>query len=251
MAFIYAYQFILGAVLGSFYNVVGLRVPENVSIVRPRSHCPACKRTLGTLDLVPILSYLFLHGKCRGCGTKISVVYPAVELVTGLLFIFALYRFGLTGELAIALLFISLLVIIFVSDISHMIIPDKVLLFFLPFLILGRIVVPLEPWWDMFSGAFSGFALLFLIAIISKGGMGFGDVKLFFVIGLVLGFKLTLLAFFIATLIGAFYGIAGIAAGRFKKRQPIPFGPFIAVGALVSYFYGGIILNWYFRMFDF
>jgi leader peptidase (prepilin peptidase)/N-methyltransferase len=251
MAIFYVYLFILGIVLGSFYNVVGLRVPEQVSIIRPRSHCPECKRILGTLELVPLLSYLFLHGRCRGCSTRISVFYPAVELATGLLFMLAFYDLGLSGELVIALTFISLLVIIFVSDIFHMVIPDKILLLFAPLLLLERIAVPLTPWWDLFAGAFSGFALLYLIVVISKGGMGMGDAKLFFVIGLTLGFRLALLSFFIATFIGAFYGIAGMAAGTFKKKQSIPFGPFIALGALVSYFYGDIVINWYFRMFQF
>src|SRR4051812_148795 len=123
MVFIYIYLFVLGAVLGSFFNVVGLRVPEKQSIVRPRSHCPSCKRTLDAKDLVPVLSYIFLRGKCRSCGSRISAVYPAVELATGLLFMLAFYRVGLTGELAVALTFISLLVIIFVSDIAYMIIP--------------------------------------------------------------------------------------------------------------------------------
>jgi leader peptidase (prepilin peptidase)/N-methyltransferase len=251
MAIFYVYLFILGIVLGSFYNVVGLRVPEQVSIIRPRSHCPECKRILGILDLVPILSYLFLHGRCRGCRMRISFFYPAVELAPGLLFMMAFFQLGFSGELVIALTFISLLVITVVSDIFHMVIPDKILLLFAPLLLLERIAVPLTPWWDMFAGAFSGFALLYLIVVISKGGMGMGDAKLFFVIGLTLGFKLALLSFFIATFIGAFYGIAGMAAGKFKKKQSIPFGPFIALGALVSYFYGDIVMNWYFRMFQF
>ncbi|PLT32392.1 A24 family peptidase [Bacillus sp. V5-8f] len=251
MVYIYTYLFILGAVLGSFYNVVGLRVPENVSIVRPRSHCATCHRTLGAVDLIPVLSYLLLRGKSRCCGNKISMIYPIVELVTGLLFLHAFYWFGLTGELAVALTFISLLVIIFVSDIVYMIIPDKVLLFFIPVILVERMLVPLNPWWDMFAGAFIGFGLLYLIAILSKGGMGGGDIKLFFVIGLVLGLKLTILAFFISTLIGALYGILGMGLGKLRRSQPIPFGPFIAIGALVSYFYGNFIMIFYFDVFNF
>jgi leader peptidase (prepilin peptidase) / N-methyltransferase len=249
MVFIYVYLFVLGAVLGSFYNVVGLRMPEKQSIVKPRSHCPSCKRTLDAKDLVPVLSYIFLKGKCRSCGSRISAIYPAVELVTGLLFMLAFYQFGLTGELAIALTFISLLVIIFVSDIAYMIIPDKVLLFFIPVLLIERLAVPLDPWWEIFVGAICGFGLLLLIALISKGGMGGGDIKLFFVIGLTLGFKLTLLTFMAASFIGAIFGVSGMIAGRFNKKQPIPFGPFIALGALISYFYGDILINWYISSF--
>ena len=136
---------------------------------------------------MPVFSYVFLKGKCRGCGTKIHWVYPVMELATGLLFAFAYYQLGFTLELVVALLFISLLVIITVSDIAYMLIPDKILLFFLIPLIVLRVFEPLSPWWDSIVGAVVGFGVLFLIAIVSKGGMGGGDIKLFFVIGLVLG----------------------------------------------------------------
>ena len=245
---IYIYLFILGLVLGSFYNVVGLRIPEKQSLVKPRSHCPKCKRTLTTLDLIPVFSYLLLRGKCRGCGSKIPAFYPIMELSTGLLFMLAFYTYGFTGELFVALTLISLLVIIFVSDFVYMVIPDKVLLFFIPLIVIERIFIPLHPWWDPLVGAVVGFSLLFLIALISKGGMGGGDIKLFFVLGLALGLKLTLLAFFLATLVGAVYGVIGMIVGRFKKRQQIPFGPFIAIGALLSYFYGNSIIEWYLQI---
>lgn len=245
MILFYLYLFILGLVLGSFYNVVGLRVPENVSIARPGSHCPACHRTLGKLDLVPVFSYLFLRGKCRGCGKKISMIYPAVELITGLLFMLAGYQFGLGMELAVALTLISLLMIIFVSDLFYMVIPDKVLIIFIPLVSLERIILPLDPWWDMLAGAFTGFALLYVIIIISKGGMGAGDAKLFFVIGLVFGLELTLLSLVAAIFIGAAYGILGMSLDKFKKNQAIPFGPFIAAGALISLFVGDALINWY------
>lgn len=246
---IYTYLFILGLVLGSFYNVVGLRIPEKQSLIKPRSHCPKCKRTLTALDLIPVFSYLFLRGKCRGCGSIIPTFYPIMELSTGLLFILAFYTYGITGELLVALTLISLLVIIFVSDFVYMVIPDKVLLFFVPLIVIERIFIPLHPWWDPLVGAVAGFSLLFLIALLSRGGMGGGDIKLFFVLGLVLGLKLTLLAFFLATLIGAIYGVIGMIVGRFKKRQQLPFGPFIAIGSLLSYFYGNSIIEWYLQIF--
>ncbi|CAM3457889.1 A24 family peptidase [Cytobacillus oceanisediminis] len=249
MLLLYFYLFVLGAVLGSFYNVVGLRVPLKKSIVAPRSHCPVCRRNLTAGDLVPVFSYILLKGKCRGCGTSISPVYPLIELATGLLFVFAFHQIGFHLELIVALTFISLLVIIFVSDIVYMIIPDKVLLFFLPILMLERIAVPLSPWWDSTLGAFAGFLLLFAIAIVSKGGMGGGDIKLYFLVGIVLGFKLTMLSFFLATLAGAGYGFSGMLLGKYKKRQPVPFGPFIAAGAVLAYFYGEEIIDWYFTSF--
>lgn len=164
--------FIFGTVFGSFFNVVGLRVPKKESIVTPPSHCTACDRRLTALDLVPVLSYILLRGKCRSCGVGISPIYMVTELVTGVLFTVAYWRIGLELELAVALLFISLLVIINVSDIAYMLIPDKILLFFLPLLVLGRVLSPLEPWWDSILGAAIGFGILLLIAVISKGGMG-------------------------------------------------------------------------------
>jgi leader peptidase (prepilin peptidase) / N-methyltransferase len=246
--FIYSYLFILGSVLGSFYNVVGLRVPQNESIVRPRSHCTSCGRTLTALDMVPVFSWLFLRGKCRSCGAKVSVIYPVIELATGLLFMLAFYHFGFNLEVLVSFTFISLLVIIIVSDIAYMLIPDKVLIFFTPLLIVERIFIPLDPWWDPLAGAVFGFGLLFLIAVISKGGMGGGDIKLFFVIGLALGFKLTLLTFMLACFLGAFYGVFSIIMGKHNKKQPIPFGPFIAIGAILAYFYGNDMINWYISM---
>lgn len=249
MLLLYLYFFVLGAVLGSFYNVVGLRVPVKMSIIAPRSHCVKCQRTLTAVDLVPIFSFVFLKGRCRGCSEKISSVYPLIELATGVLFVFAFHKLGFDFELITALTFISLLVIIFVSDITYMIIPDKVLLFFLPLLILERIMIPLVPWWDSILGAVSGFLLLLAIAVISKGGMGGGDIKLYFLIGLVLGLKLTMLSFFLATLAGAIYGFSGLLLGKYKKRQPVPFGPFIAFGAVAAYFYGKEIIFWYISSF--
>ena len=249
MIFIYIYLFVLGSVLGSFYNVVGLRVPLNQSIVKPRSHCSSCDRTLTAIDMVPVISYLGLRGKCRSCGAKVSPIYPVIELVTGLLFMLAFYHFGFTAEFFVGLTFLSLLVIIIISDITYMIIPDKVLLFFAPLLIVERLFIPRDPWWDMIIGAVFGFILLLLIAILSKGGMGGGDIKLFFVIGLVLGFKLTLVTFMLASFLGAFYGVFGMILGKYKKRQPIPFGPFIAMGAILAYFYGNDLVHWYVSMF--
>ena len=140
------FAFIFGLVFGSFYNVVGLRVPKKESIVSPPSHCTNCNRQLTALDLIPVFSYVFLGGKCRSCGVKISPIYMVTELVTGLLFAFAYWQIGWQPELAVALFFISLLVIINVSDIAYMLIPDKILLFFGPLLIIARIFSPLEPW---------------------------------------------------------------------------------------------------------
>ncbi|WP_421380200.1 prepilin peptidase [Bacillus salacetis] len=236
---------IYGLLLGSFYNVVGLRVPLNQSIVKPRSACPGCGHTLTAMNLIPVLSYLNQGGRCSRCRERISPLYPLVEAATGALFFFSYSIIGWEWELLVALTLVSLFIIIFVSDIKYMIIPDKVLLFFSGLFLIERIFIPLSPWWDSLAGAVIGFSLLLLIAVISKGGMGGGDIKLYALIGLVLGLKPMLLSFFLATLLGAVIGIIGLSAGFFERKKPIPFGPFIAAGALISYFYYENIINWY------
>ncbi|EPD54285.1 hypothetical protein HMPREF1210_00271 [Paenisporosarcina sp. HGH0030] len=240
--------FIYGLIFGSFYNVVGLRLPKNESIVSPPSHCTICDRRLTIKDLVPVFSFVFLKGKCRGCGTKINWIYPVMELVTGGLFAFAFYQLGFSWELIVAILFISMLVIITVSDLAYMLIPDKVLLFFGVLLIIARILSPLEPWWDSIVGAAGGFGILLLIAILSKGGMGGGDIKLFAVIGLVLGMIPTLLTLFFAAFIGAIVGVIHLRRSKQGRKTPVPFGPSIALAAIVVYFYGKQILDWYINL---
>ncbi|MGC4379031.1 A24 family peptidase [Fictibacillus sp. Mic-4] len=242
---LYTLTFLFGLILGSFFNVVGLRVPNKESIVRPGSRCTVCDRPLTAFELIPVLSYLFQKGKCRGCGTNISPLYPAVELLTALLFALAPFLIGWTKECIAAWAFISLLMIVFVSDIKYMIIPDKVLFFFLPLFIVLRLIIPLDPWWDMFVGGVAGFGLLFIIAILSKGGMGGGDIKLMGVLGIALGWKVTLLTFFLSTVYGAVIGVVGLILGKVKRGVPFPFGPFIVFGAITAYFFYETILSWY------
>ena len=240
---------IFGLVLGSFYNVVGLRVPKGESIVNPPSHCTSCGKRLTAFELIPVLSYLIQRGKCKGCGVKVSPIYCFTEIVTALLFALCYVKFGFTAELAVALLFVSLLVIINVSDIAYMLIPNKILLFFLPFLIVSRIVSPLEPWWDSLLGAVIGFSVLLLIAVVSKGGMGGGDIKLFLLIGLVLGTIHTLLTLFLASVVGLIVGGIVLKVRGQGRKTPLPFGPSIAVGALLAYFYGDQLIEWYWQLF--
>ncbi|MDN4607144.1 prepilin peptidase [Sporosarcina highlanderae] len=241
--------FVYGSVFGSFFNVVGLRVPKKESVATPPSYCTTCGRKLGLYDLIPVLSYIVLRGKCRGCGQKISAIYPAMELITGVLYAFAFFQLGFSKELFIAILFISLLVIITVSDITYMTIPDRVLLpFAVSFLIL-RWLIPTTPWWDSFQGAAIGFSVLFLIANLSKGGMGGGDIKLFFVIGLVLGTTNTLLTLFLASIIGSIVGIYVLKKTGKGRKTPVAFGPSIALAAIISYFFGVEVVEWYQQLF--
>ena len=241
--------FILGLILGSFYNVVGLRQPKKISFVSGRSACPNCKHTLWWYELIPVLSYVLQGGKCRQCKSKISVQYPLIELATGILFAFSFYKYGYSIELLIALSLMSMLMIIFVTDFNYMLIPNKVLLFFLPIFILLRIVHPLTPWWTSITGAVVIVAIISLIIIVSKGGMGGGDLKLFGILGIVLGLKNVLLSFFLACLVGMMIGLYLKGTKRLKSGEPMPFGPSIVIGSIIAYFYGEQLISWYFRLF--
>ncbi|WP_341960828.1 prepilin peptidase [Planococcus maritimus] len=244
-----AFMSLFGLVFGSFYNVVGLRVPKNESIAYPPSHCTNCDRRLTALDLVPVFSYMFLKGQCRTCGSKIHWVYPLMEAITAVLFTTVFLKFGFTPELIIGLLFVSMLVIITVSDIAYMLIPDKVLLPFGLVLLVLRLIVPLDPWWDSLVGAAVGFSVLLLIAVLSKGGMGGGDIKLFLVIGLVLGTAGSLLTLFLASFIGAIAGIIILRVRKQGRKTPIPFGPSIALSATLVYLWGEQFIGWYVNLF--
>lgn len=241
--------FLYGIIFGSFFNVVGLRMPKKESIIAPPSHCTTCHYKLGVLDLIPVFSYVFLRGRCRNCQTKISAIYPVMELITGLLFALSYWLIGFQLELVVALLFISLLIIITVSDIQYMLIPNKILLPFGLVLFILRFFSPLSPWWDSLAGAVIGFGILLLIGIVSKGGMGGGDIKLFFVIGLVLGTLHTLLTLFLAALIGSIVGIIILRIKGKGRKTPIPFGPSIAVGAIIAYFFGTELVDLYGNLF--
>ncbi|MEH6905571.1 prepilin peptidase [Neobacillus drentensis] len=237
--------FLYGLIFGSFYNVIGLRLPLKKSIVKPSSACPTCGHQLKPYELIPVISFLIQRGKCRGCQSRISPIYPIFELLTGILFMTAPLVIGWSGELVVALTLISMFMIIIVSDINYMLIPDKILIWFAGIFLLERIIWPLNPWWDSPLGAVTGFTLLLIIALVSKGGMGGGDVKLYALLGLVLGFKLVLLSFFLSTLFGAVIGGLALLFKIVKRRQPIPFGPFIAAGTLTAYYWGSELIDLY------
>ncbi|MFD9624919.1 prepilin peptidase [Peribacillus muralis] len=245
MMAIHIYLLVLGLILGSFFNVVGLSVPVSQPFVNRRSACPSCGRTLTFFELIPVMSYVVQGAKCRGCEARISPLYPIVEMLTGILFVSAPIFLGWSGELFICWTLISLFMIIFVSDVTYMLIPDKILFFFMVIFIALRVSFPLSLWWDSLAGAAIGFALLLLIAVVSKGGMGGGDIKLFAVIGFALGTKLVLLSLLFACFYGAFFGIIGMLSGVLKKKTVIPFGPYIVFGTLTAYFWGDYIVRSY------
>ncbi|WP_246040225.1 prepilin peptidase [Ectobacillus funiculus] len=242
------YLFLVGLVLGSFYNVVGLRIPAGQSIIHPRSFCPSCLRTIRIRELIPVCSYIWQKGKCRSCDVRIPLLYPSLELIHGLLFVLAFQLFGWSGETIVAWTLLALLTVIVASDLGYMLIPNKILLFFLPVFVIERIFVPLQPWWSGIAGACISFFFLFMIAILSKGGIGGGDVKLFALLGFILGIKGVLLAFFLASFLGTVFGVGGIIAGAMKRQSAIPFGPFIALGTIISYFFEPNVLGYYFLL---
>lgn len=237
--------FVFGSVFGSFFNVIGLRLPKGLGFATDRSYCPHCKKKLTWLELIPIMSYILQIGKCRGCKQPISILYPIIEFLTGWLFALSYLTFGWQPELVMGLTLSSLVAIIIVSDLNYMLIPNKVIGFFFPIFIIIRLFSPLTLWWSSIAGAIIGFVIIFLIIILSKGGMGAGDLKLFTILGIVLGFKGVLLTFFLATLFGALVSIILLLSGKVNRKTPVPFGPFICIAACITYFYGYDIMNWY------
>ena len=250
-------SFIMGSSLGSFFNVCIYRIPNKKSVVNPPSHCYNCNTRLKPLDLVPILSWTLLRGKCRYCGQKISPRYALVELLTGLLFVLV---YGVYGPNLITIyyfLLVSLLVIITFIDLDHYIIPDGLVIFgsvgAVIFNILG-LGAGIKD--SLLGGLICGGGMLVLIYLIElilrKEVMGGGDIKLFGMVGLFLGVKLGLLTILLSVYVGAIYGVGNIIYSRFKKKEfnsMIPYGPFISVGALLSILYGMSMINWYIGLF--
>jgi prepilin signal peptidase PulO-like enzyme (type II secretory pathway) len=246
--FIDIYIIVIGLLFGSFFNVVAIRLLKKESFVYPPSHCPQCKHSLSPLDLVPVFSYLFLKGKCRYCHYKISYLYPLGEMITAISFFVVFKHVGLTLELIPAIIFSSVLVLAVLTDIREKLILDKIILPSLIILVIIRLFIGEHSFWYYSIGGVVGFLLLLLIAILSKGGMGGGDIKLYAVIGIVLGPWLTLMSLVFASLFGAIMGLLLIAIGKATRKQAIPFAPFIWIGSLLSYLYGFEIWEWYFNV---
>jgi leader peptidase (prepilin peptidase) / N-methyltransferase len=243
--------FIIGLIFGSFFVVIGLRLPKQESFGMNRSYCISCNKHLQWYELIPVLSFVFLKGKCNNCNAPISCQYPLIEIITGLLFAISYWSIGINLELMIVLLLHSMLVIALVSDLTYMIIPNTLLLFFLPLFIILRSVEPLTPWWSPLIGGLAGLIIPLVIIIISRGGMGVGDAKLFALIGFVIGIKKLLLCFFLACIIGAFLGLVLIMLKQIKRKQPVPFVPSILLATWITYYFGDYVLDWYLSSFMF
>ena len=228
-------SFIFGITLGSFYNVVGYRLPREQSLIYPSSHCTSCNHKLGILDLFPVFSFIFLRGKCRYCGQKISWFYPFFEFMTGTLFAISYIVFGQSIEFFISITFISMLLIIIISDYQTMIIPDELLLVcgFVLIILIGINKGLVGLGYSLIEGIVA-FVIMFAIKklgdfMFKKESMGGGDIKLMFIFGLVLGLPMALVSIFIASFIGL--PISLFILYR-KKEHEIPFGPFLAVAAI-------------------
>lgn len=246
--------FILGTFFGSFLNVCIYRLPRDKSIVSPRSFCPKCKTPIPFSSNIPILSYLLLKGKCRSCGQKIHLRYLTVEFLTGLLYLACYYKFGLSPDLLIYFFFCSVLIIITFIDFEHQLILNKITY---PVIILGFLISLIPngiPFYDSLFGFLIGGGFIYSMVIVSplifgQEGMGGGDVKLAALIGIFLGWQNVLLTLILASLSGGLMGVILILLKLKKKRDYIPFGPYLCLGALIALFFGEEIIGWYLGQF--
>lgn len=241
-----AIAFVFGAVIGSFINVVIYRLPRGESLVVPRSRCPSCQTPIHPRDNIPILSYLLLRARCRHCGAPIAWRYPVVEAIAGVLLAVLWIRFGAAGEwleFIASAIFVMMLLAIFFIDLEHQIVPNAISY---PGLAIGLLVAIPQGRFLMALTAAAGAGVVFaLIAIASRGGMGGGDVKLAAMMGAFLGWPTIAFAVLLAFTLGATVGLLLIATGRRSRKDPIPFGPALATGAVVALFIGDAVIRWY------
>lgn len=225
-------------------------MPNSESIVSPPSHCPQCSYQIRWYDNIPLLSYLLLKGRCRGCGTHISFQYPIVELLNATLTLLLFLRFGFTFVFCVLFVFCSALVVITFIDLEHQIIPDEISLpgivigFVLSFFIVGH------SWMNSLLGILLGGGSLFMVAwsyqrLTGKDGMGGGDIKLLAMMGAFLGWKAVLFIIFASSLIGSVVGVTIMVLQKKDSKLAIPFGPYLAFGAVLYIFYGRTIIRWY------
>ena len=260
-------SFVVGCMIGSFLNVCVYRIPRGLSVVKPRSRCPKCENTITWQDNVPIVSWLLLGAKCRHCQTPISWQYPLVEAITGALFLFVFWRFGLTIAMPVYLLLAAALVLVTFVDLTDWTIPNEVTFPGIPMglvfaivamfypdsglVVLGRF----EPIFNALLGALLGGGSLYLLdkltfVILKKRGMGFGDVKLLAMLGAFFGYPGVVMIIMIASLVGSVVGITLISWQRYKGSEEtahyLPFGPYLSFGGLAVMLFGQQLYTWYF-----
>ncbi len=250
LSLILLFVFAFGAVIGSFLNVCIYRIPAGKSIVTPPSSCPSCGHQIRWYQNIPIFSYLFLLGRCASCKKKISIRYPLIEALTGALFCLVFYKFGFQPATLIYWFFAAALVTISFIDLDHQIIPDVISL---PGIVVGFLVsffIPWHSWLDSLLGILIGGGSLYLIALAyellaKREGMGGGDIKLLAMFGAFLGWQAVLPIIFMASLLGSLVGVPLMMAQKKDSKLALPFGPFLALAAIVQLLWGRAILAWY------
>ena len=252
--------FIFGLVIGSFINVLIYRIPQGKSIVSPPSACRSCGSRLALQDLIPVLSYVLLRGKCRHCAERISARYPLVELITAVIFIALFYKFGLTAPFFAFAYLMAILIAIFFIDIDHRIIPNGLVLAGLAggfAVFVYNCIRPMPEvfadtkWWTPLAGLLPGSAFLLIVAIVGSllyktdDAMGMGDVKLMAPVGMFLGWRLCLIALFISVILGGVLSLLLMLTGIKKRKDTVAFGPFIVAGTFTTIMWGWDLLYWY------
>ncbi len=251
--FSYVIFFLFGLVVGSFLNVCIYRIPRNRSIIWPSSRCPACNAPIRAVDNIPLISYILLRGRCRECSGPISARYPLVEGLNALFYVVLLWRYGLTAGTIVFMVFFSTLLVITFIDLDFQIIPDLITIPGTVIFLVLAIFIVIDPFSrqaplglrQSVSGLLLGFGLYYAIAVLSKGGMGGGDIKMMAMVGALTGWKGVLFTTFFGSLAGSIFGISlMLLKGRGRKSR-IPFGPFLAFGAALYILAGREIVNFY------
>lgn len=235
--------FIYGIILGSFYNVVGLRVPTGTFFKKQRSFCPNCHHQLTYTELIPLFSFMAQRGKCRTCKTPISVTYPAFEGLTGALFVLSYVKFGLTPDFLYALIFTSFLIVLSISDLHYMIIPNQFFIIFGSPLVFFHIWILKTPILSSLVSVLLVSSILIIVSLISKGRMGMGDVKLFLLLGFLFEPDLVPLLFLLSSLLACFYFLYLFIKNGLAYKKKIPFGPFISLAAMFVLLFGKELLH--------
>jgi len=246
----YLLIFAIGASIGSFLNVCIYRIPESKSIVSPPSSCPSCNSPIRFYDNIPIISYLILFGRCRNCKANISIQYPIVEAITGIFAILTIYYFGFLINSLIYFLFIASLIVITFIDLRHQIIPDVISI---PGIIIGlasSFFLHNITLMNSMLGILAGGGSLFLVAyvyqvITGRDGMGGGDIKLIAMVGAFLGWKAAIITIFAGSFIGSVIGIIAMVLQKKDTKYAIPFGPFLALGAVIYIFFGETLIKFW------
>jgi leader peptidase (prepilin peptidase) / N-methyltransferase len=241
------FVFAPGLAVGSFLSVVAARLPSRRSVVKPRSACPSCGDALAWYDNIPLVSYAVLRGRCRSCGTRIGLVYPAVELATALLVAGCVLRFGMSGDALLGAFFCAVLVVISAIDLEHRIVPNRIVLPAAAVVLVAQTALHPSPTWALGALGASGF--LFAAALVYPAGMGMGDVKLALLLGAMLG-KLVAVGLMLGMLSALVPSVVLLVRhGSAARKMGIPFAPFLAIGAIAALFAGQHLLDAYLSTF--